>query len=104
MAAGPGYAVNHQGSHMCSGQWEISTDTQDEEKSINIAVSSTPIHTSSMWVRHNRNSVYIDLPHMCHNLSTHTSASMNAAGIVDKYMCFTTCVFVTSIGFVNSTG
>ena len=63
---------------------EISIDALDEGKSIKSSVSPALRYTSSVWDRHNRNSAYIDLPHMCHNLNLHTRACMYATGIVDQ--------------------
>ena len=63
---------------------EISIDTQIEEERINTAASFAFIYTSNVWGSHNRSSVCRDLPHMCHNLSTHIRACMFAAWIVDN--------------------
>ena len=45
-------------------------------KNMNTAVSPAPIYTGSVGDRYNGSSVCIDLPHMCHNLSTHASVCM----------------------------
>ena len=78
---------------MASG--EISIDTHEEGKSINTAVSPALIYTSSVWGRH-KEAVYSWIFHTCATISAFTQvhACMYAAGIVDKYMCSTTCAYV----------